>query len=82
MERKVEGQEGMNEGDLVEEYLEKNGNRDGEMPMTSLVKFLEEDEVRTFLEQMKTKITDVAKSEFIGIKKEKGEKGICLSWLP
>ena len=37
VERKVEGQIGMNEGDLVENYPVKNENRDGEMPMTSLV---------------------------------------------
>ena len=50
VERKVEGQEEMDEGDLVENYLVKNEN-DNEMPMTSLVKFLEEDEVRQFLEK-------------------------------
>ena len=69
VERKVEGREGMNEGDLVEKYLEKNENRDSEMPMTSLVKFLEEDEVRQFLEQMTSEINVAAKYRFIGMKK-------------
>jgi len=72
VERKVEGQERMNEGDLVGKYLEKNENRDGEMPMTSLVKFLEEDEVRTFLDKMTTEISDVAKSKFTGMKNRGG----------
>ena len=67
MERRVEGQKGMNEGALVEKYLKRNENIDGEMPMTSLVNFLEEDEVRQFLEKMTTEITNVAKSKFIGM---------------
>ena len=66
---------------MVRKYLEKNENRDDDMPMTSLVKFLEEDEVRQFLEKMTTEITDVAKSKFIGIKKRNGKDPFKLACL-
>ena len=71
LERKVEGQEEMDEGDLVKKYLVKNENHN-EVPMTSLVKSLEEDEVRQFLEKMTNEITDVAKSKFIGMENREG----------
>ena len=63
VERKVEGQEGMNEGALVEKYLEKNENSDGEMPITSLVNNLEGDQVTSFLKKMNTEMDIVV---FVG----------------
>ena len=59
VERKVEGQEGMSEGDLVRKYLEKNENRRGEMPMTSLLDYVDEDQVKVFLEKMTAEKIDL-----------------------
>ena len=70
VEGKVEGQERTAEGDLVEMYLEKNENSDGEMPITSLVNHLEGDQVTSFLKKLKTKM-DIA--VFVGSR----ENALC-----
>ena len=45
--------------DLVRKYLEKNENRRGEMPMTSLLDYVDDDQVKVFLEKMTAEKIDL-----------------------